>query len=66
VICGWVQTIQAFVDAGLVDRLIVYKEDMDVGEWMRFLEELLKGWVSIQKNLWQIMYANNDTSSHSG
>lgn len=41
VICGWVEIVKLFVDAGLVDRLIVYREDVDVGEGIEFPKEIL-------------------------
>jgi len=41
VICGGAETIGLFINAGVVDRLIVYREDVDVGEGVKFPEKLL-------------------------
>lgn len=66
VICGWVQTIQAFVDAGLVDVVVVYSENVNIWEGSTFPIELLEGWEYLQDRGWHKIYTNNDTSSHSG
>jgi len=44
VVCGGVEAIKLFIDAGLIDRLIVYREDVNVGEGLRFSEKLFVGW----------------------
>lgn len=66
VICGGVETAKLFIDAWLVDIVHVYQEDVDVGEWLRFSEKLLDGYLCIQENSVHKTYINNDTSSHSG
>ena len=52
VICGGVEAIKLFIDAGLVDRLIVYREDVDVWEGGTFPMELLEAWECVQE--WEI------------
>jgi len=65
VVCGGVQAIQLFMDAGLVDTIIVYTEDRYIGEWIKFSEILLEGWDCIENSWYKKVYTNNDTSSHS-
>lgn len=66
IICGWVEAVKLFIDTGLVDTMVVYKQEVDVWEGVRFPMELLEGRLCVQDKWWQRIYVNNDTSSHSG
>lgn len=66
VVGGGVEAIQLFIDTGLVYRLIVYRENVDVWKGVVFPVELLERWEYLQDRGWHKIYTNNDTSSHSG
>lgn len=45
VICGGAEAIQLFMDAGLIERLIVYREDVDVGEGVKWEKNIVEHFV---------------------
>jgi dihydrofolate reductase len=58
VICGGLETAKLFLDAGVVDMVHVYHEDVDVGEGIKFSEELLDGWQCIENIGYKKVYFN--------